>query len=163
MIAEIDSAGLILNISRGTVARNSFELTTPRNGTEARKGGRYDSEQDRFIPPQPYPSWVLSEGGEWEPPVRQPSPMTKWHEPTQRWHGYGERYAHAQKIHALRQKRNRLLAESDWTGASDTALTSEQQSAWRLYRQHLRYLPSTAVPTLGDNGQLAGVTWPMKP
>ena len=66
-------------------------------------------------------------------------------------------------LRLLRIERNRLLSESDWTGASDTALTSEQQSAWRLYRQHLRDLPSTAVPTLGDNGQLAGVTWPMKP
>ena len=63
----------------------------------------------------------------------------------------------------IRLKRNRLLTESDWTGASDTALTTEQQSAWRLYRQHLRDLPSTASPTLDENGQLQGVTWPTKP
>ena len=69
----------------------------------------------------------------------------------------------AEPMRLLRAKRNRLLVESDWTGASDTALTSEQQSAWRLSRQHLRALPNTAVPTLDDNGQLAGVTWPARP
>ena len=66
-------------------------------------------------------------------------------------------------LRLLRIERNRLLSESDWTGASDTALTTEQQSGWRLYRQHLRDLPSTTVPTLDENGQLQGVTWPMKP
>ena len=69
----------------------------------------------------------------------------------------------AEPLRLLREKRNRLLVESDWTGASAPALTSEQQSAWRLYRQHLRDLPNTAVPTLDDNGQLAGVTWPARP
>ena len=69
----------------------------------------------------------------------------------------------AEPMRLLREKRDRLLSESDWTGASDTALTGEQQSAWRLYRQHLRDLPNTAVPTLDDNGQLAGVTWPARP
>ena len=69
----------------------------------------------------------------------------------------------AEPLRLLREKRNRLLVESDWTGASDTAVTSAQQSAWRLYRQHLRDLPNTAVPTLDDNGQLAGVTWPARP
>ena len=66
-------------------------------------------------------------------------------------------------LRLLRIERNRLLSESDWTGASDTALTTEQQSGWRLSRQHLRDLPSTTVPTLDENGQLQGVTWPMKP
>ena len=69
----------------------------------------------------------------------------------------------AEPMRLLREKRDRLLSESDWTGASDTALTTEQQSGWRLYRQKLRDLPSTASPTLDENGQLQGVTWPTKP
>ena len=69
----------------------------------------------------------------------------------------------AEPMRLLREKRNRLLSESDWTGVADSALTTEQQSGWRLYRQKLRDLPSTASPTLDENGQLQGVTWPTKP
>tara|TARA_B100000945_G_C20222040_1_gene521079 strand:+ start:110 stop:472 length:363 start_codon:yes stop_codon:yes gene_type:complete len=46
----------------------------------------------------------------------------------------------------LRKKRNKLLAESDWTQISDVVLANKDE--WKTYRQALRDLPSTFV-----NGQ----------
>ena len=61
----------------------------------------------------------------------------------------------------LREKRNILLAQTDWRASSDLALSS----AWRTYRQALRDLPSKSTPKLNSYGDLdkASVTWPTKP
>ena len=59
----------------------------------------------------------------------------------------------------LREERNRKLAETDWMANSDVTMTDD----WRIYRQSLRDLPSTAEPQLDENGQLTNVTWPTKP
>ena len=62
-------------------------------------------------------------------------------------------------MRVLREKRNLKLAENDWRASSDLTLSSE----WSTYRQALRDLPSTATPTLDDNGNLQNVTWPDEP
>lgn len=41
----------------------------------------------------------------------------------------------------LRDYRNSLLSQSDWTQFNDSPLTSEQKTAWATYRQELRDLP----------------------
>jgi hypothetical protein len=57
---------------------------------------------------------------------------------------------------ALRLTRNAALAASDWTQVNDTALTSEEVDAWKLYRSVLRDLPeNTQDPS--------SVTWPSSP
>lgn len=38
----------------------------------------------------------------------------------------------------LRQRRNRLLLESDWTMLVDTTLTNVQKTSWMNYRTELR-------------------------
>jgi hypothetical protein len=39
-------------------------------------GYTYDSERDAFIPPKPYPSWLLNEDTcLWDAPVAMPEPM----------------------------------------------------------------------------------------
>jgi hypothetical protein len=43
----------------------------------------------------------------------------------------------------VREHRNKLLAESDWTQTIDAPLTEEKQAEWATYRQALRDLPST--------------------
>ena len=45
-------------------------------------GGSYDPENDIFMNPQPYPSWIVSEG-EWVAPIEEP-PIT----PEQKDSGY---------------------------------------------------------------------------
>lgn len=44
---------------------------------------------------------------------------------------------------AIREHRDVLLAESDWTGAADAPITDEQRAAWQTYRQALRDFPAT--------------------
>lgn len=65
----------------------------------------------------------------------------------------------AEPMRLLRLERNRKLAETDWRASSDLTLSSE----WTTYRQALRDLPSTATPTLDDDGNLQNVTWPNEP
>lgn len=40
----------------------------------------------------------------------------------------------------VREKRDRLLSESDWTQSPDSPLNEEKRGAWRSYRQSLRDL-----------------------
>jgi len=67
--------------------------------------------------------------------------------------------AHARALLNLREERNRKLAESDWIGLTDTALTNEQAAKWELYRQKLRDFPSG----LTTEAKVKAVTWPAKP
>ena len=51
-------------------------------------GYRYDIDRDAFIPPKPYPSWVLNEDTcLWDAPVPMPSDgnMYQWDEATTSW------------------------------------------------------------------------------
>lgn len=50
-------------------------------------GYTWDEENDRFIPPQPYPSWILNEDAIWEPPVTNPYDGLNyvWDEKTVSW------------------------------------------------------------------------------
>lgn len=51
-------------------------------------GYTYDATLDAFIPPKPYPSWLLNTNiCQWEPPVPYPDPDKRyiWDETTQTW------------------------------------------------------------------------------
>ena len=65
----------------------------------------------------------------------------------------------AEPMRLLRLERNSKLSETDWWCCSDRNPTQAQLD----YRTALRDLPSTASPSLDENGQLTGVTWPTKP
>jgi hypothetical protein len=46
----------------------------------------YMSEFDRFVPPKPFPSWVLDDNFLWVPPVAHPGDgLYTWNEGEQRW------------------------------------------------------------------------------
>jgi uncharacterized protein with HEPN domain len=57
---------------------------------------------------------------------------------------------------ALRQERDRLLYQTDWTQLPVNPLTAEQKVLWETYRQALRDLPSNTLDI--DN-----VVWPTPP
>ena len=59
----------------------------------------------------------------------------------------------------VRNRRTSLLSNSDWMAGSDVNMSDE----WSTYRQALRDLPANSTPSLDENGQLTGVTWPTKP
>ena len=65
----------------------------------------------------------------------------------------------------LREERNRLIAETDWTQLKDITLDSIREKNWKEYRQALRDLPAKSNPKLDSFGNLdmSSVTWPDKP
>jgi hypothetical protein len=62
-------------------------------------GYSYDSSKDKFITPQPYPSWSLDSNDDWQAPVTYPSVteigglpvMVYWDEPNLQWLGRQQR------------------------------------------------------------------------
>lgn len=51
-------------------------------------GYSYDESLDAFIPPKPFPSWILNETTcHWEAPTPMPNsgPPVRWNEQTQAW------------------------------------------------------------------------------
>jgi hypothetical protein len=50
-------------------------------------GYTYNAVRDAFIPPQPFQSWTLDDGANWQPPVAMPTDGERysWNESTQAW------------------------------------------------------------------------------
>jgi len=71
----------------------------------------------------------------------------------------------AQPYKLLREERNKLIAETDWTQLKDIDLDTIRERNWKNYRQELRDLPSKSTPKLDSNGDLdmSSVNWPDKP
>ena len=65
----------------------------------------------------------------------------------------------------LREERNKLIAETDWTQLKDISLDSIREKNWKEYRQALRDLPNGSTPKLNSYGGLdmKSVSWPDKP
>ena len=63
---------------------------TPLRKTYAGINYTYDEEKDIFIPPSPYPSWILNDKREWESPIDKPIIDEQlhyliWNEEEQEW------------------------------------------------------------------------------
>lgn len=70
----------------GTWIQTSYNDTI--RGNYAGIGYTYDAENDVFIAPQPYASWVLNEEWKWEPTIPIPSttePGWRWNEEELNW------------------------------------------------------------------------------
>ena len=50
-------------------------------------GYTYDSSKNKFIRPQPYPSWALDASDDWQAPVNKPDDgkMYTWNETDRQW------------------------------------------------------------------------------
>lgn len=59
----------------------------------------------------------------------------------------------------LRDERNQLLLESDWTQGIDSPLDSSKKTEWQTYRQSLRDVTS-GISSVSD---VENITWPTKP
>ena len=59
----------------------------------------------------------------------------------------------------IREKRNYILGQSDWTRLDDNGLSSSKKTSWETYRQTLRDIPQQS----DFDGRETSVTWPTKP
>jgi hypothetical protein len=51
-------------------------------------GFYYDETKDIFVSKQSYPSWILDENSDWQPPVQRPDESSYWDEETLSWKQY---------------------------------------------------------------------------
>jgi hypothetical protein len=82
------SAGSWLQTSYNTYGGEHRDGKTPLRKNYAGIGFTYDPVRDAFIPPQPYPSWLLNEDTcRWTPPTPRPDDdkMYSWDEATTSW------------------------------------------------------------------------------
>ena len=74
--------------SYNTIGGQHTNGGTPYRKNYAGIGYTYDEQRDGFIPPQPFPSWVLNEDTcWWNPPVSMPTDeqVYSWDEATLSW------------------------------------------------------------------------------
>jgi hypothetical protein len=82
--SETKGAEFCRNLFGGTWLQTSYNGTFRKNF--AGVGYIYDAQRDAFIPPKPYPSWVLvEETCQWTAPVAKPEGMYSWDEALQNW------------------------------------------------------------------------------
>ncbi len=72
------------NFKNQTCIRTSYNNNIRKQ--YAGVGYSYDPENDVFIRPQPYPSWLLNENFDWQPPNPKPEGLNwRWHEDSLEW------------------------------------------------------------------------------
>jgi hypothetical protein len=94
IVAELEFFDTFVDSSPGQWIQTSYNTfgnkhpeNRPLRGNFAGIGYTYDSVNDVFYAPQPYPSWVLNSSWIWEAPVPMPTDgkMYGWDEATTSW------------------------------------------------------------------------------
>jgi hypothetical protein len=82
------SANQYLDPNTGSIREDKFALRKNFAGV----GYTYDYDRQAFIPPKPFPSWVLNEETcQWEAPLAKPKDYrSNWNEEQQKWVKVGE-------------------------------------------------------------------------
>lgn len=70
-----------------TCKRTSYNATNGYRKQFAGISFTYDSVNDVFVAPQPYPSWALDENNDWQPPTPTPTDggTYRWNEEELAW------------------------------------------------------------------------------
>lgn len=128
----------IYNISDGNFKRKGQgeSLPEPREGElvfELSSGQKAEG----MVAVQVESEWELQESEQWMPLVEQSI------------------------LQIIRNKRNALLAESDWTQMPDSPLSVEDKALWATYRQSLRDLPEDI--NLAELSDAEEASFPSKP
>ena len=96
IVADSDFFDSFVDTSPGKWIQTSYNTHAgihSQGGTPLRKnfagiGFSYDKTRDAFVPPKPYPSWLLNDDTcQWDPPVAYPEDegLHSWNEETQSW------------------------------------------------------------------------------
>lgn len=82
---EANGATWCANLLGGTWVQTSYNATIRKNF--AGIGFTFDSVRNAFIPPKPYPSWLLNESTcQWGPPIAKPTlGEWDWDEENEEW------------------------------------------------------------------------------
>ena len=84
---EIEQKGIdfCVNLFGGRWVQTSYNSTIRKN--YAGIGYQYDSANDWFKAPQPYPSWILDSDAQWQAPTPKPTDDKQytWNELTLTW------------------------------------------------------------------------------
>lgn len=99
IVAEPDFFDTFVDTSAGEWVQTSYntrggvhlEGRKPLRKNFAGIGFTYDRDRDAFIPPQPFPSWLLNEDScLWDAPVPYPTDggEYRWDEPTLTWEAH---------------------------------------------------------------------------
>lgn len=83
---ELKGQAFCTNLLGGNWVQTSYNSSFRKN--YAGVGFAYDPVRDAFIPPQPYPSWIINEDTcRWEAPVAQPDDGNRysWDEDNLAW------------------------------------------------------------------------------
>ena len=86
IVAESEFFETFVDTSPGDWVQTSYNGNFRKN--YAGIGYTYDKDRDAFIPPKPYPSWVLNEDTcRWDAPTPMPDDGQRymWNEETQSW------------------------------------------------------------------------------
>ena len=85
LIEGLDTETWYSNFRGQTCVRTSYNNNIRYN--YAGVGYTYDPDGDAFIPPQPYPSWILNESKQWKAPIPYPNDnkMYYWDETLGDW------------------------------------------------------------------------------
>ena len=69
------------------------------------------------------------------------------------------------KLLMLRNVRNQLLEESDWTQINDSQLSTDKKTEWQKYRQELRDITKkfSSIDEKDESGNATGFKFPDKP
>jgi hypothetical protein len=89
----LDRPGIWVQTSYNTFGNQHVDANRVPDGGVAVRGNyagpgySYDSDRDVFIPPSPYPSWVLNTNTyQWEPPIPKPDGgLWRWDESKTEW------------------------------------------------------------------------------
>ena len=71
----------------------------------------------------------------------------------------GETFEMPETMAWLRNKRNLMLKECDWTQAADSPLSDPKKAEWATYRQQLRDLTNTYT----TENSIEDIVFPTKP
>ena len=71
----------------------------------------------------------------------------------------GETFEMPETMAWLRNKRNLMLKECDWTQAADSPLSDSKKAEWATYRQQLRDITSSYT----TDSAISDIVFPTKP
>jgi hypothetical protein len=82
---EADGENWCNNFAGGTWKQTSYNANIRKQF--AGIGYTYDATKDKFIAPQPYPSWALDSNDDWQPPTPYPddNKLYFWDEDSLSW------------------------------------------------------------------------------